>query len=64
MMTNETCGGSVSPVPNYNGYITPVHSTAGIVGGKPESDGAMAKLLLLGVGVLALYYLFHKRKRA
>jgi hypothetical protein len=34
------------------------------VGGKPESDGAMAKLLLLGVGVLALYYLFHKRKRA
>lgn len=64
MMTNETCGGSISPVPNYHGYITPTFTTSGIVGGKPESDGTLAKLLMLGVGVVALYYLFHKRKRA
>lgn len=65
MMTSETCYGSIPSRLTYTqkGYYDPPFRISGMVGGKPEQDSTLSNLVMIGIGLYALYFLMHKRKK-
>lgn len=64
MMTAESCHGTkITPAMTYTnkGYYDPPFRISGMVGGKPESDMTLGKVLLVGLSIYAVYMIL-KRK--